>query len=75
MIHSDDKYLYNKFMELSLSYEDDEYEDEMAMMHAILADEIRVDDHVLILKGSIKGCRVLNEKRARGQFSFLRKGI
>lgn len=48
------------------SDEEEEYEDEIAMMRAVLADAMPVEEHVLNYKCSIKGHRVLNQIRAWG---------
>ena len=50
----------------SSSDEEDEYEDEMTMILAVIGDAQHAKEHVLNLKGKIKGHRVMNPNRARG---------
>lgn len=64
---SDDKYFYNNFMDSFLSNE----EDETAMMQEVLADVERAEEHVQNFKGSIKGHRMLNRKRAREHLTLM----
>jgi hypothetical protein len=68
---SDDEYFYNNFMESSSSDEEDEHDDEKAMMQAVQVDGESAEEHVLNFKGSIKGHRVLNRKRARGHLTLM----
>jgi hypothetical protein len=69
-MNSASEYFYAKFMDSSSS-DEDEYEDETAMMYAVLEDAQRAEEHVVNFKESIKGHRVLNWKRARGHMMLM----
>ena len=54
--------------EVVLVGEEDKYEDKTVMMHVVLSDRERAEEHFLIFKGPIRGHRVLNRKRAHALF-------
>ena len=60
---SDEEYSYNEFMESSSSVEE-EYYDETAMVRLVLADSVRVEEHVLNYKDSTIGWRFSSSQRS-----------
>ena len=58
------EYIYEHHVESSYDSSDEEdYADETSMMHVVLFDAERVEEHALNFKGSIKSHRVLNRNR------------
>ncbi|XP_020185484.1 uncharacterized protein [Aegilops tauschii subsp. strangulata] len=70
-MNSDMEYIYERYVESSDSSNGEDYTDEMAMMHAMLADAEHAEEHVLNFKGSIKGHRVLGRNRARSHLTLM----
>ncbi|KAE8805980.1 putative glutathione S-transferase GSTU6 [Hordeum vulgare] len=71
-MNSDMKYISQHYVESSnCSTDEGDYTDEMVMMQVILVDTKHAQEHVLSLKGSIKGYRVLSRNRADDHFTLM----